>query len=484
MPILSASERVGTTLSNKYRLERVLGEGGMGVVFAGTDQRLDRKVAIKFLHAQFARNQEVVRRFFNEAKAAAKLPGDHVVGVIDFDTDPTDGSPYIVLEFLEGESLAERLRRGPMTPAEAWAALSPLMEVLEIAHQQGIIHRDLKPDNVFLSKNWRGQTVPKLLDFGVAKLHEASGTTTGTLVGTPTHMSPEQARSTDIGPWCDVWSMGVIWFEALTGRLHFDFDLTADAISVVLMVVTAKPQKLEKLRPELRGIAEVIDRALEPSRRDRWASMGAFRAALASALNVPSTAPEREPTGPVGTEPVSPGGVSTPAMSLVQPPTITRKVVTTGAVVALACVAVFGAAFLAGRDEPSSAGPSPSAAEVVAPAPPVVAAPAAATPPAPSPPPGRSVPSTPPVRATPVASTQAPSDDAGVAPRAHHAAHEHREPATRDSTTAPRIVTSAPPPPEPARAPTEVVTTPPARESSAPRTRSRSGVVLGGADDL
>jgi hypothetical protein len=287
MPLLSAEERLGTKLAKKYRLDRILGEGGMGVVFQAMDERFDRKVAVKFLHPQYAKEPEVVRRFINEAKSAAKLPGDHVVGVLDFDVDPADGSHYIVLEFLEGESLGDRLDRGVLTPQEAWQVLDPVMEVLEHAHSHGIVHRDLKPDNIYLSYNWKGAIVPKVLDFGIAKLMGAGTgkTATGMPIGTLTHMPPEQAQGKDVGPWSDVWAMGVVWFQCLTGRLAHDFPNDVEYLAVLLHVVSHDPQRLGTVAPHIDpAVCATIDRALQRDRQQRYGSMKEFRADLARTL--------------------------------------------------------------------------------------------------------------------------------------------------------------------------------------------------------
>lgn len=288
MALLTAEERVGTTLAEKYRVVRVLGEGGMGVVFEALDVRFDRRVAIKFLHAQFARHPDVVRRFFNEAKAAAALPGDHVVAVLDFDTDKLDGSHYIVLEFLDGESLSELLLRGPLAPHEALCALGPVMEVLEQAHSRGIVHRDLKPDNIFLARNWKGSVVPKLLDFGVAKLMATSmpsQTSSGTIVGTPAYMGPEQAQAGEQGPWSDVWSMGVIWYEALSGKLHHDFDANEPLAGVIIKVIMSDPRPLADVAGHLDpALCAAVDAALRRDRAKRTSSMAEFHAALAAAI--------------------------------------------------------------------------------------------------------------------------------------------------------------------------------------------------------
>ena len=283
MPLLRAEERVGTTLGGKYRLDKILGEGGMGVVFQGTDLSLSRKVAVKFLHPQFAQQGAVVERFLNEAKAAARVASEHVVAVHAIGNDPADDAPYMVLEFLDGESLAARLERGPLRPEEALSILCPVMETLEHAHQGGIVHRDLKPDNIFLASR-KGKVVPKILDFGIAKLMEGSGagrTATGTVMGTAAYMAPEQGQGRGVGPHSDVWSMGVIWYQALTGRFHYEFGADETSMAMVLRALTEDPMPLSRVAPQLDPrLCAAIDGALQRDPQRRYRTMQGFLDAL------------------------------------------------------------------------------------------------------------------------------------------------------------------------------------------------------------
>jgi len=287
MPLVTAQERVGTTLARKYRLDRILGEGGMGVVYAGHHVRLDRKVAVKFLHPQYAQDASVVARFLSEAQAAARMQHPNVVDVYDVDHADDDGSVYMVLEYLEGEALSALLqRRGRLDRGEAIALISPVLDALARAHEQGIIHRDLKPDNIFLMKDRDGSIVPKVLDFGIAKLQgTTSATSTGQIVGTPAYMAPEQAMGRkEIGPWTDVWSMGVVLYEMLTGRFPFDFTPEMPLTAMLVTVVSTPAHPLIRHWPGAPPhIAQSVDRALAKETGDRWQSMNAFRAALEGA---------------------------------------------------------------------------------------------------------------------------------------------------------------------------------------------------------
>ena len=308
MPILTPEERIGSTLGGKYRIERILAAGGMGTVFAGIHEWTHRPVAVKVLNYEHARNPEIVRRFLQEARAAAQLKHENVVDVLDMGQEP-DGSVYLVLELLEGETLKARMHGGPLSIRETADVLGPIMRALATAHKKGVVHRDLKPDNIFLTYGESGQVIPKLLDFGIAKVGtgQSSSTRTGTMVGTPHFMAPEQVRGErDVGPAADVWSMGVVLYACLSGKLPFDADSTA---AVLAKVITERPTPLLAVAPELpAAVGALVDRALQPLPADRFADIGAMLAALSAAVDasgdvlappsdaIPLGAPEAMPT--------------------------------------------------------------------------------------------------------------------------------------------------------------------------------------------
>ncbi len=188
----------GTTVGGKYLLGRLLGSGGFGEVYEATNVNTGRRVAIKTLHGHLVRHTRARQRFLQEARAATRIEHPNVIDVLDLDIDGTSGVPFIVQEFLLGETLSARLRRTPeqrMSPADALRIVMPVMTALVAAHELGIVHRDLKPDNIFLTRDRAGQEIPKVIDFGIAKVvagvDDASVTRTGALLGTPVYMSPE-----------------------------------------------------------------------------------------------------------------------------------------------------------------------------------------------------------------------------------------------------------------------------------------------------
>jgi hypothetical protein len=224
---------VGTVVADRFRLLRVLGEGGMGAVWLAHDGSLDTQCAIKFIHGEAAESAEIRGRFEREAKSAAGLRSPHVVQILDYGV--SDCTPYIAMEYLEGEDLSQRLNRlGRLPPAEVTAIMTQVAKALTKAHAAGLVHRDLKPANIFLVKD-EDHDLAKVLDFGVAKtsvLGTGDGNTkTGSLLGTPYYMSPEQARGIKaVDHRSDLWAFAVIVFQCVTGRLPFVSEALGDLL--------------------------------------------------------------------------------------------------------------------------------------------------------------------------------------------------------------------------------------------------------------
>jgi serine/threonine-protein kinase len=282
--------RVGTVIRGKYRLDYLLGVGGMAAVYAAT-HRNGSRVALKVLHPELARMDDVRARFLREGYVANRVPHPGMTRVIDDDDDEIGNTVFLVIELLEGETLQARAERlgGRLALPETLAYVEQLLDVLAAAHERGIVHRDVKPDNVFLTN--RGGL--KVLDFGIARLLDGTGATrSGQLLGTPAFMSPEQAngRIPDIDGRSDVWSAGAVLFTLLTGvEVHPGPTPTEQTI----YAATQPARPVESLAPWLApDVSTVINRALAFEREARWQSARAMQAALRSTA---SFAPQNAP---------------------------------------------------------------------------------------------------------------------------------------------------------------------------------------------
>jgi tetratricopeptide (TPR) repeat protein len=248
-----------------YRLLREVGGGGMGTVYEAEDTRLGRRVAVKLLPPEYSRDRKAKERFLREARAAAGV--DHPNLCTVHDVGESDGRLYIVLSFYEGETLRERIRRGPLPLAEARDVAIQVARGLVRAHEAGIVHRDIKPANVMLTR--RGEA--KILDFGIARLQgdEASLTRTGASWGTPAYMSPEQARGEPVDARTDVWSLGALLYEMIVGRRPFGGESLEAVVSAIL---TQEPEPLERVRPDVpEDLARIVERALTKEPAERYA---------------------------------------------------------------------------------------------------------------------------------------------------------------------------------------------------------------------
>lgn len=273
---------VGHLLDERYRLERVIGEGGMGVVFAARHVELNELVAVKVLHSSSAIDEEHLERFLREARLAAKIKNEHVVRVLDVARGRGATPPYIAMEYLEGVDLAELLAsRGPLPATEAVDYVLQACEAVMEAHQLGIVHRDLKPSNLLLARRSDGAPLIKVLDFGISKAHEEDSklTTTRAVFGSPAYMSPEQIRSAKhVDQRSDVWALAVVLFEILTGRLPF---VGETATSILAAVAADPPLSLAHYADVPDGLQEAIERCLVKDRDRRVGSILEMASVLA-----------------------------------------------------------------------------------------------------------------------------------------------------------------------------------------------------------
>ncbi len=276
---------VGTVLQGSFKLTRLIGQGGMGTVYEGTQLRLNKRVAIKLLSRHLTANQEALARFRREAEVTSQLGHPHIVQVFDFGTAPS-GEPYLVMEYLEGEDLDQRIRRvGRIRLAEVGSVIKQIASALSATHARGIVHRDLKPANVFLLDVEGENDFVKIVDFGISKVRAASVRITGesVVIGTPNYMSPEQATGQvdSVDHKTDQWSLACIAYEMLSGRGPF---LGETIQSLLYQVVHQDPRSLKELVPGLPNeVASVIERALSKQSTDRFPTVNAFSRALLAA---------------------------------------------------------------------------------------------------------------------------------------------------------------------------------------------------------
>lgn len=260
---------IGKTISH-YKILEKLGEGGMGVVYKAEDTKLQRTVALKFLPAEFTRNPDAKARFMKEARAASAL--DHPrIGTIYEINDTDDGHMYISMAYYEGETLKEVIKRGPRTPKQAIELVLQVANGLATAHDKEIIHRDIKPANIIITK----EGFVKIVDFGLAKLGDTTKITkSGTSMGTPAYMAPEQVKGMQVDHRCDLWSLGIIFYELLTGRLPFTGD---NEMTMMYSIVNDDPPPPSLFNAEVPSqIEELIQKTIAKELDNRYKSMHEF----------------------------------------------------------------------------------------------------------------------------------------------------------------------------------------------------------------
>jgi eukaryotic-like serine/threonine-protein kinase len=361
VPVVAASgsgESLVGAMVGEYQVTTLIGEGGMGTVYGGIQPLIGKKVAIKVLRGELSRDPDVMVRFLAEARAVNRIGHPNIVDVFSFGAFP-DGTQFFVMEHLQGRSLAAHLEQVKrLGYAEACAIVGQVCDALEAAHQRDIVHRDLKPDNIFLVDRQGGGFIVKLLDFGIAKFTADKAMTghtrTGVPIGTPLYMSPEHCRGRDVGPWSDIYSLGVILYEMFAGVPPFTHESFYEVISAHL---TAPPPPLHTRCSVPADLEAVVHKCLEKERAKRYASVAELRAALMPLLEELAL----QQTGPIAVR-------GTAARSRIEapPPAARSRTGLVAALVAVAVLAIGGTVAVLAWPRRAPA-PTPVAAPPVAP---------------------------------------------------------------------------------------------------------------------
>jgi serine/threonine-protein kinase len=381
------SDLVGTLLSERYKVLKELGEGGMGTVYLAEHTTIRKKLAIKVLSSEYCHKQDLVDRFLQEARAASMISQENVVEITDFGTTPT-GSVFFVMEFLDGEDLSATIKR---EGAQPWARVQPIMlqicRALQAAHESGIIHRDMKPENCFRIKRGKSDDFIKVLDFGIAKVttddSEGKGLPrTGMIFGTPEYMSPEQAQGAKPDYRVDIYALGVIMYELLTGRVPFTADTFMGILTKHMFEVPDAPSVVAPQAQIPEDVESIILKAMQKDREYRFQDMAAMATAIetagsgSAAVSVVNEQIVKPEVGQIqfgGTPTPTPTPVpgtyppATATGELAMPQPSSKGTLAAGIIAILLAAGGVGAYFMMAGGEPEAPAPEPAPAVAVAP---------------------------------------------------------------------------------------------------------------------
>jgi serine/threonine-protein kinase len=288
------ADLLGSVVADRYHIIKKLGEGGMGTVYLAEHVKMGRKSALKVMNPGMNSDPDAIARFNREASNASRLSHPNICGIYDFGETP-DGLIYLAMEFIEGKALTDLIEvDGSLAPARAASIVHQTGDALQVAHDAGIVHRDLKPDNIMVTKNRDGSDLVKVVDFGIAKASSSDAqkvTKTGLVVGTPEYMSPEQLSGDKLDGRSDIYSLALVAFNCLTGKLPFPSETAQEAM---IMRLTDRPRTLSEIRPDItwpEKLQEVMDRGLARDADERYQSAAQFGRDFAEAVSgMPSVA--------------------------------------------------------------------------------------------------------------------------------------------------------------------------------------------------
>jgi hypothetical protein len=402
---------IGRVLEGRYLIEKVLGEGGMGVVYRAKHTMLGKSLAVKVLRAEVSKDSEIVQRFRQEAQSATEIGNEHIIDISDFGTMP-DGATYFVMEYLDGIAITKALEiERPISAARTVRIAKQICTALGAAHSANIVHRDLKPDNIYLVKRSNDTDFVKVLDFGIAKVGGATSklTRAGAVFGTPHYMSPEQCAGTEVDQRTDIYALGIILYEMVTGRVPFDADNLMGILTKHLYEKPLAPRELLPTSEIPPALESVIMKALEKNREQRYQTMQEMREDLERIEQglVPTAvtdASERAAAGALAPAPFantqrSPAGAVAPAEDPPQKSSSKLPLLLGGALLLVLVGGGVAAVAFRGNGDPPPSAAQPTPPPVVPP--PVVPVPTA--PPQPTPDPVAAQPAQPapgPVRVT------------------------------------------------------------------------------------